>query len=562
MALAELPGPYDVRQYAVRARAVTTNTCMMAPYRGVSRPVITLAMERLMDCAADQLGIDPVELRSRNLIRSFPYRSVTGLLFDEGSYLASLERAAAEVDLPAFRARQQAARAQGAPSRHRLLPVQRAHRLRHARLCRARHGDHPGLRAGRDHAWTRPATSRRGSAPRRTARAWRRRSAQLIADELGVEPCADPHHPWRHRPDAVWLGHLRQPLDGDFRRRLQARGRGAARQAREARRPCAGGRPRRHRDPGGQCARARHRHDDRSRDARAPGPSPEPSLRRRARPEPVAQATYDPAGTFSNACHVAVVEVDPETGRGRHRALPRGRGRRRADQSHDRRGPGAWRRRPGHRQCAVRGDRLRRRRQHPDRLARRLSAADLRRDPADRDPPHRDPERCDPDPRQGPGRGRRDRRTGCGAQRHLRCAEAVRGRRVRDAGDAAAHPRADPRRRGPGEQRHDHLQGHARRQRRALRGRGRAAPHARRCDPRRLRPDRHPPRLRARRLRRLHGAPRRPARALLPDVRGPGGGRERSAPSRGLPTATRCIRCRRRSGSTTGCNAASARRAS
>ncbi|MGH6919362.1 MAG: xanthine dehydrogenase family protein molybdopterin-binding subunit, partial [Geminicoccaceae bacterium] len=113
MALAELPGPYDVQQYAVRARGVTTNTCMMAPYRGVSRPVITLAMERLMDCAADQLGIDPVELRRRNLIRSFPYRSVTGLLFDEGSYLASLERAAADVDLAAFRALQQAARAEG-----------------------------------------------------------------------------------------------------------------------------------------------------------------------------------------------------------------------------------------------------------------------------------------------------------------------------------------------------------------------------------------------------------------------------------------------------------------
>jgi carbon-monoxide dehydrogenase large subunit len=113
MALAELPGPYDVREYAVRARGVATNTCMMAPYRGVSRPVITLAMERLLDCAADQMGIDPVELRCRNLIHAFPYRSVTGLLFDEGSYLASLERAAAEIDLAAFRARQRAARAEG-----------------------------------------------------------------------------------------------------------------------------------------------------------------------------------------------------------------------------------------------------------------------------------------------------------------------------------------------------------------------------------------------------------------------------------------------------------------
>ena len=42
MAMAELPGPYDLRAYACVARGVLTNTCPMAPYRGVSRPVITL----------------------------------------------------------------------------------------------------------------------------------------------------------------------------------------------------------------------------------------------------------------------------------------------------------------------------------------------------------------------------------------------------------------------------------------------------------------------------------------------------------------------------------------
>src|SRR6185369_12124005 len=52
MAMAELPGPYDVRAYRCTARGVVTNTCPMAPYRGVSRPVITFALERLMDRAA------------------------------------------------------------------------------------------------------------------------------------------------------------------------------------------------------------------------------------------------------------------------------------------------------------------------------------------------------------------------------------------------------------------------------------------------------------------------------------------------------------------------------
>jgi len=64
MAMAEMPGPYDVQQYQCLARGVLTNTCTMAPYRGVSRPVITFTLERLMDKAAAQgltyrRGLDP-----------------------------------------------------------------------------------------------------------------------------------------------------------------------------------------------------------------------------------------------------------------------------------------------------------------------------------------------------------------------------------------------------------------------------------------------------------------------------------------------------------------------
>ena len=56
MAMAEMPGPYDVRHIRCRARGVLTNTCTMAPYRGVSRPVITFTLERLMDKAARAFG--------------------------------------------------------------------------------------------------------------------------------------------------------------------------------------------------------------------------------------------------------------------------------------------------------------------------------------------------------------------------------------------------------------------------------------------------------------------------------------------------------------------------
>src|SRR6185312_2828940 len=113
MALAELPGPYDFRAYSCVARGVITNTCPMAPYRGVSRPVITFVLERLMDKAAAALGIDPVDIRRRNLIGKFPYTSATGLVFDEASYKETLEMAVKAIDVPAFRKRQKEARAKG-----------------------------------------------------------------------------------------------------------------------------------------------------------------------------------------------------------------------------------------------------------------------------------------------------------------------------------------------------------------------------------------------------------------------------------------------------------------
>jgi carbon-monoxide dehydrogenase large subunit len=66
-----------------------------------------------MDKAATALGISPVEIRRRNLVRRFPYTSATGVVFDEGSYIETLDIAATQIDLPKFRARQHDARAQG-----------------------------------------------------------------------------------------------------------------------------------------------------------------------------------------------------------------------------------------------------------------------------------------------------------------------------------------------------------------------------------------------------------------------------------------------------------------
>ena len=190
MAMAEFPGPYDVREYSCRARGVTTNTCPMAPYRGVSRPVITFALERLMDKAAAAFAIDPVAIRRRNLIRKFPYVSATGLTFDEASYLETMEAAVAAIDIPAFRARQAKARGRRPPPRARPRHLLRTHRLRHAGLRGARHGGDAGLGEPSTSPWTPRASSRRASALRPTARACARRSRRSSPTRSASRPTA------------------------------------------------------------------------------------------------------------------------------------------------------------------------------------------------------------------------------------------------------------------------------------------------------------------------------------------------------------------------------------
>jgi carbon-monoxide dehydrogenase large subunit len=91
MAATELPGIYRLPAYRARGRAVASHKPPTAPYRGVSRPQIVLVMERLMEKAAARLGLDPLDIRRRNMITSFPYTGVNGITYDEGSYRESLD---------------------------------------------------------------------------------------------------------------------------------------------------------------------------------------------------------------------------------------------------------------------------------------------------------------------------------------------------------------------------------------------------------------------------------------------------------------------------------------
>ena len=115
MAARNLPGPYQLRHLKVNTTTVATNKAPMGPYRGVARPGACFAIERLVDEVAREIGVEPIELRRRNIVpaSAMPYVTIGGMKLDTGDYPASLQRAEALVDLAAVRNRQAAGEADG-----------------------------------------------------------------------------------------------------------------------------------------------------------------------------------------------------------------------------------------------------------------------------------------------------------------------------------------------------------------------------------------------------------------------------------------------------------------
>jgi carbon-monoxide dehydrogenase large subunit len=110
-----LPGPYKIKSYRGAVRGVATNKPPTGPYRGVGRPISTFVTERLMDMGAKTLGLDPLEIRRRNLVRAeeFPYRIASGIIWDKTGFVECLEAAAQAGQYEGLREQQRAARAQG-----------------------------------------------------------------------------------------------------------------------------------------------------------------------------------------------------------------------------------------------------------------------------------------------------------------------------------------------------------------------------------------------------------------------------------------------------------------
>ncbi len=100
-------GVYDVQAVHVQAKLVVTNTVPTAAYRGAGRPVSSYAIERLVDQAAYELGMDPAEFRRRNLVpkEKFPYKICTGFEYDVGDFQGVLDKALKVSDWAGFEKR-------------------------------------------------------------------------------------------------------------------------------------------------------------------------------------------------------------------------------------------------------------------------------------------------------------------------------------------------------------------------------------------------------------------------------------------------------------------------
>lgn len=110
-----IAGPYRIPNLHVAVDCVLTNTVPTAPYRGAGRPEAALIMESLVEAAARKLGIDAIDLRRRNMLSAadMPHKTAAGTVYDSGDFQGAMEQALKAADWPGVAARKAEARSRG-----------------------------------------------------------------------------------------------------------------------------------------------------------------------------------------------------------------------------------------------------------------------------------------------------------------------------------------------------------------------------------------------------------------------------------------------------------------
>lgn len=177
-----ITGPYRIPAAAYELTSVFTNAMATAPYRGAGRPEATYVLERTMDAVARVTGVDPAEVRRRNLIGpdAFPYRAPSGLVYDSGQYEVALDRALALADYKRLRDEQRRARAEG-----RLIGIGLSSFMETAGVGPSKIAPMPGWESGgvRVEASGR-VTVLTGTSPH--GQGLETAFAQIVADRLGI----------------------------------------------------------------------------------------------------------------------------------------------------------------------------------------------------------------------------------------------------------------------------------------------------------------------------------------------------------------------------------------
>ncbi|WP_375227465.1 xanthine dehydrogenase family protein molybdopterin-binding subunit [Roseobacter sp. S98] len=108
-----MAGNYKTPLIYVNVKAVFTNTVPVDAYRGAGRPEATFQLERVIDKAARELGVDPIALRRQNFVTEFPYATPVAVEYDTGDYVATMDKLEDMADLSGFEERRQASEAKG-----------------------------------------------------------------------------------------------------------------------------------------------------------------------------------------------------------------------------------------------------------------------------------------------------------------------------------------------------------------------------------------------------------------------------------------------------------------
>jgi carbon-monoxide dehydrogenase large subunit len=108
-----MAGNYKTPLIYVNVKAVFTNTVPVDAYRGAGRPEATFQLERVIDKAAIELGVDPIALRRQNFITQFPYATPVAVEYDTGDYVATMDKLEQIADIAGFGARRKASEAKG-----------------------------------------------------------------------------------------------------------------------------------------------------------------------------------------------------------------------------------------------------------------------------------------------------------------------------------------------------------------------------------------------------------------------------------------------------------------